>query len=271
MGDVKRLLETRDIAAGYGDTRILSDVSVDVNQGDIVGIIGPNGAGKTTLLRVMAGTLAPSAGSVALQSNDIARTPRADIAKVMAFMPQMLTFSPTFSVREIVSMGRFPHVGRLESPGEADVQAVERAMELAEVTRFAGRGMDELSGGEVQRVFFAQVLAQEPKLLLMDEPTTHLDITHQVRILDLVRKMNGDIGLSVVMVLHDLNLASEYCHRLVLLDGGRVRKAGTPEEVIDYRIIEEVYKTVVVVEKNPISQKPYVLVVSGDLTTPRSP
>ncbi len=266
MGDVKVVLSACGITAGYGETPVLSDVSLRVNEGDIVGIIGPNGAGKTTLLKVLAGTIPPSRGATSLLGMDIVAMRRIDMARTMAFLPQMLTSSPTFSVREIVSMGRFPHLGRLESPCPADAAAVERAMDMAEVTRFAARRMDELSGGEVQRVFFAQVLAQEPRILLMDEPTTHLDITHQVRILDLVRKMNRDIGLSIVMVLHDLNLASEYCHRLVLLHEGRVCRAGTPEEVIDYRIIEEVYKTVVVVEKNPISQKPYVLVVSGDLT-----
>jgi iron complex transport system ATP-binding protein len=169
------------------------------------------------------------------------------------------------TVEEFVLLGRIPYYERfrfLETKN--DLKIARDAMALTDSLRLKDQFMSQISGGERQLALIARALAQEPKLLLLDEPTTYLDITHQVGILDLVRRLNRNFGLTVIMVLHDLNLAGEYCQRLVLLDRGEIRKFGFPEEVLDYRIIEEVYKTVVVVEENPISHKPYVLAISED-------
>jgi iron complex transport system ATP-binding protein len=161
-----------------------------------------------------------------------------------------------------VLLGRIPHFEKMQFLETArDFEAAREAMSLTRTLKFKDRLMRELSGGERQLVFIARALAQEPRLLLLDEPTTHLDITHQVAILDLLKRLNRERGLTVIIVLHDLNLASEYCQRLVLMREGRIYKAGRPDEVLSYQIIEEVYKTVVVVEKNPISLRPYVLLV----------
>ncbi|MGV8058804.1 MAG: ABC transporter ATP-binding protein [Smithellaceae bacterium] len=145
-----------------------------------------------------------------------------------------------------------------------DAEAVRKAMDLTGTTKFKDRVLSRMSGGEKQLVLIARALAQEPKLLLLDEPTAHLDITHQVAILDLIRKLNRDFGLTVIMVLHDLNLASEYCHRLLLINNGRIYKMGLPDEIFNYRDIEEVYKTKVLIERNPVSLKPYIVLVTEE-------
>jgi iron complex transport system ATP-binding protein len=162
-------------------------------------------------------------------------------------------------------MGRIPHFERFQLlETKKDLEIAKECMNLTSTFKFKDRLMSQISGGEKQLVLLARALVQNPKVLLLDEPTAHLDITHQVGILDLIRRLNKELGLTVIMVLHDLNLASEYCQRIVLLNGGRIHKSGQPEEVLDYHVIEEVYKTIVVVEKNPISSKPYILVVSEE-------
>jgi iron complex transport system ATP-binding protein len=168
-------------------------------------------------------------------------------------------------VEEYVLLGRIPHKGRLQFiESKDDMRIAKDCMKLTDTLKVKDHPMDKISGGERQLALIARALTQEPGLLLLDEPMTHLDISHQVKVLDLIKRLNKEMGLTVVMVLHDLNLASEYCHRLALLNNGRIRKIGAPEEVIDYKIIEEVYKTVVVIKKNPISSRPYLFVVSEE-------
>ena len=179
-------------------------------------------------------------------------------------MPQILEVPFAFSVEEFVLMGRFPHTGRFEALKQRDYRILEDTLNLTDTFPFRGRKIYELSGGERQRVILAQGFAQEPQLLLLDEPTSHLDIAHQVQILDLVKKLNKEKGLTVIIVLHDLNLASSYCDRLILLKEGAIFTEGSPQDVLTYQNIEKVYKTVVVVKENPISLKPYILLVSEE-------
>jgi iron complex transport system ATP-binding protein len=168
-------------------------------------------------------------------------------------------------------LGRIPHLKRLQFfESKEDLEIAEKCMKLTDTFKLRDRLMSEISGGEKQLILIARALAQEPRLILLDEPTAHLDITHQVGILDLIKKLNRELGLTVIMVLHDLNLASEYCQRLILINGGRIHKIGQPEEVLNYDIIEEVYKTVVVVERSPVSSKPYILLVSEEERLKRS-
>jgi iron complex transport system ATP-binding protein len=170
------------------------------------------------------------------------------------------------SVREFVLLGRIPYYKELQFlENEKDLAIAESAMVMTDIIKLGANYMSEMSGGEVQLAFIARAIAQEPSLLLLDEPTAHLDITHQVGVLDLIKRLNRQYGLTVIIVLHDLNLASEYCDRLVLMDQGQIEKTGRPEEVLTYSNIEKVYKTVVVVEINPISGKPFVLVVSEEV------
>lgn len=269
------LLELRNLSCGYGGrgsvrrarcrvhggTDVVRGVSFSLQQGRILGIVGPNGAGKTTLFRAMTRLLAPSDGAIYYRGKVLASIPSRELAREVAVLPQMLENTFSFSVQELVAMGRFPHLARFQRLGRKDWDAIERAMSLADVTYLADRMINELSGGERQRTFIAQALAQQPALLLLDEPTAHLDIGHQIEILDLLGKLNAEEGLTVVMILHDLNLASEYCDRIVLLRDGSTFKIGPPQEVLTREAIEEVYNTPVIVYKNPVSSKPHLMLI----------
>jgi len=258
------VLEIKNLTCGYDSKFVLQDINFKVESGEIVGIIGPNGSGKTTLLRAITRILKPRKGTVLLEERDIWQMGFKELARKVAVVPQSFG-GGSISIEEFVLLGRIPYFAKFQFlETKKDLEIAKKCMALTDVTRLKDRPIGEISGGERQLALIARALTQEPKVLLLDEPTTHLDITHQVGILDLIKRLNREFGLTVIMVLHDLNLASEYCHRLVLVNQGRIYKIGRPEEVLDYRIIEEVYKTVVVVEKNPISSKPYILVVSEE-------
>ncbi len=259
------MLEIGNLRCSYDSGFAIRDINLSVKQGEIIGIIGPNGSGKTTLLRAVTGILRPEQGKILLDGQDLSRMSARDIARKIAVVSQ--NSEPAFlTVEEFVLLGRIPHFRKYQFfESKEDREIVHEAMTLTDSFRFRDHPVECISGGEQQLALFARALAQQPKLMLLDEPTAHLDITHQSAMLDLVRKFNGRFGLTVLLVLHDLNLASEYCHRLVLMNEGMIRKVGTPEEVIDYKIIEEVFKTVVVVEKNPLSSKPFVMIVSEEI------
>jgi iron complex transport system ATP-binding protein len=180
-------------------------------------------------------------------------------------MPQIAEISPGFTVEEFVFLARFSHTGRFGAMAGADRDAVNAAFIMTGTGDLRRRRLSELSGGERQMVFLAQCLAQQPRLLLLDEPTAHLDIAHQVKIMDVLKKLNSQGGLTTIAILHDLNLASEYCRKLILLDNGRIYREGVVDEILTYQNIEAVYKTAVVVEKNPFSKKPYIMLTSDQL------
>ncbi len=258
------MLEIRNLFCGYDSKIILQDINLRIENGELLGIIGPNGSGKTTLLRAITRVLKPERGMILLEGKDIWQMGFRELAKRIAVVPQSFG-GGSMSIEEFVLLGRIPHFERFQFlETKKDLEIAKRSMSLTDTLKLKGQLMGEISGGERQLVLIARALAQEPKLLLLDEPTTHLDIAHQVKILDLIKRLNREFGLTVIMVLHDLNLASEYCERLVLIGEGRIHKSGRPEEVLNYQIIEDVYKTVVVVEKNPISSKPYILIVSEE-------
>lgn len=258
------MLEIKSLTCGYDSKLVLQDVNLDISPGEVVGIIGPNGSGKTTLLRTITRVLKPKKGVVLFEGNDIGQMGFKELAKKVAVVSQG-SEAKGMTVEEFVLLGRIPYYQRFQFlETKKDMEIAKRCMSLTDTFRFKDQLMEEISGGERQLALIARALTQEPALLLLDEPTTHLDITHQVGILDLVRRLNREFGLTVIMVLHDLNLASEYCDRLILISHGRIHKIGRPEEVLNYQTIEEVYQTVVVVEKNPISSKPYVLIVSEE-------
>jgi iron complex transport system ATP-binding protein len=258
------MLELKSLACGYNLKLVLQDIEFKVNEKEFVGIIGPNGSGKTTLLRVITRILKPSKGVVLLNGRNIWQMKLRELARYVAVVPQNFG-GIDMSVEDFVLLGRIPYLERLQFfESKMDLLIAQRCLSLTDTFKLKEKLMSEISGGERQLVLIARALAQEPKLLLLDEPTAHLDITHQVSILDLIKKLNKELGLTVVMVIHDLNLASEYCQRLILINEGRIYKTGIPEDVLSYKIIEEVYKTVVVVEKNPVSSKPYVVLVSQE-------
>ncbi|GAG32643.1 unnamed protein product, partial [marine sediment metagenome] len=240
------ILNVKDLSCGYSGPDVIRDVSFSVKEGDFLGIIGPNGSGKTTLFRAITRILALRKGNVLYKGKDVFGISPRDFAREVAVMPQILEIPFTFSVEEFVLMGRFPHTGRFEAAEEKDRRILEDVLNLTDTSSLRERKICELSGGERQRVILAQGFAQEPRLLLLDEPTAHLDISHQVRILDLLKKLNRNNNLTVIVVLHDLNLASSYCDRLILLKEGAVFRDASPQSVLTYQHIEEVYKTIVV-------------------------
>ena len=257
------MLATRELIAGYGDTPVLHEVTMHVAPGEFVGLIGPNGCGKTTLLRVLSGVLPVMSGQVLVGGADLRRLGRRELARIMACLMQDLSLEVPFSVREVAMMGRSPHLTRLGRQTRRDRDIVARALALADVEHLADRPVTEISGGERQRAFIAMCLAQEPQLLLLDEPTNHLDVGHQLSLLDLIRRLNHDTDMTVVAVFHDLNLSAEYCDRLLMLDRGRVEAFGGPGDVLTIGRLRRVYRTNVMIEPNPHSGKPHVVIAAG--------
>jgi iron complex transport system ATP-binding protein len=261
---VNPVIELKNVIAGYGKHFRLKDISLSIKEHGITGIIGPNGSGKTTFLKAVSRYLRPESGTVLLNGRDIWETPIKDFAQRLAVVSQQ-TDLEAIPVYDYVMMGRIPHYGPFQFfDSRADIEKTEKNIGLAGIREIRNKHLDSISGGERQLAQFARGLNQEPEVLLLDEPTSHLDIRHQVEILDLIRKYNRDTGLTIIMVLHDLNLASEYCDHLVLMKEGGVRYSGTPGEVLNYKIIEEIYETVVIVKENPVSKKPYVFLVSEE-------
>lgn len=253
------LLNILGVTVGYGASTILQDASVQINSGDFLGIVGPNGSGKSTLLRTISRVLKPLHGEVLLEEKDIYSVSATQVAKQMAVMTQENGLSFPFAVRELIMMGRIPHLKRFAREGPEDQLAVDRAMILTDTVRLADRQLNELSGGEKQRVLLARALAQEPKILLLDEPTANLDLTYQLEIMELLVRFRREYGLTIIMVLHDLNLASRYCDYLVVVKQGRIHAIGSPNQVITANIINDVYGCRVRVEKLNLSDRPYII------------
>jgi len=243
------------------DGLVLRGVSLDLGVGELVGLIGPNGSGKTTLLRVLSGLLVPRRGQVYLDSQDIRGLDRRQVAQRVAVVPQELVMPFAFSAYEMVMMGRTPHVRPIVGAGPRDRQVVAKKMELTATLNLAERPFNELSGGEKQRVIIAMALAQEPDILLLDEPTVHLDINHQVEVLELIKRLNRRQGLTVLATMHDLNLAALYFDRLVMLNGGRVVANGSPAEVLREERIRQVFQAAVQVREHPTHHTPQVVVL----------
>ncbi len=236
-------LEIVHVSAGYPSQQVLDDVHLTVPKGQILALLGPNGAGKTTLLRVLSGTLAPWQGQVRWEGRDIHRLTPKERARLVAVVPQARALPPAFTVEQAVMLGRTPYLSWLGGAGPADWEAVQRALTQTDLLPLAARPLQNLSGGEQQRVLLARALAQETPLLLLDEPTTHLDLHHQTRLLALVRDLSRARGLTVVMVVHDLNQAARYADRVAILDRGRLVAAGSPAAVLTAERLTRVYRT----------------------------
>jgi iron complex transport system ATP-binding protein len=229
-----------------------------VAKGEFFGILGPNGSGKSTLLNLIDGIRLPCEGEIRLKGIAPGKMQRRDVARLVAVVPQEASWVFPLTVEEVVLMGRTPHIGRLAFESERDLAVARSAMEATDILPFAARLMETLSGGERQRVLIARALAQEPEVILLDEPTSSLDIAHQIRTLDLIRSLSRSAGLTVVSVTHDVNLAALYCDRIALLEEGRLRSLGCPWEVITESHIKEVYRVNVVVDHHPLTGLPRV-------------
>ncbi len=243
------VVEIRGLEVSYTDARarrvVLRGLDLVVTQGEFLALVGPNGSGKTTLLRAIAGTLPRDGGRVALFGTDLDRWSRVALARRVAVLPQSLALPDGFRVAEIVEMGRAPHATRWFGSSGEDAAAVERALADADALDLAERQADELSGGERQRVLVAMALAQEPELLLLDEPTLHLDIAHQAALLATVARLRARRGLTVIAVLHDLNLVAAHAPRVAVLGSGRVVADGRPASVLRPDLVREIFGVVV--------------------------
>jgi len=252
------------IVCGYDGRTVLRGVDLEVGEGEFRGVLGPNGSGKSTLLRALTGVRPLAAGSVELFGTPLASLGRRAVARLVGVVPQTATPAFEYTVREIVAMGRTPYLGRLQSERRGDREAVRRALAETETADLAERLIGELSAGEAQRVAIARALAQEPRVLLLDEPTTYLDIGHQAEILDLLHELNAGSGLTVVCISHDINLAAQYCTRLTMLDAGAVVAEGPPEEIVTVERLQSVYGARVVVDHDTPRARPRVTLLSRE-------
>jgi len=256
-------LSVEHLTCGYGTRPVLSDFSCAVDRGEFVAVVGPNGSGKSTLVRAISRSLKPMAGRITLKGRDVAGLPAVDLARQMAVVAQETKVDFDFTAEEIVLMGRMPHVARFRGERDEDFAAVQRAMEETNTLHLKDRLITSLSGGERQRVMVARALAQEPSLLVLDEPTAHLDIAHQIDLLDRTRRLNREKGLTVIAVLHDLNLAAQYATRLVMIRDGRLYTDGPPADVVTEANVAAVYGSRVRVMRHPEEGSPHVILLSG--------
>jgi len=232
---------------------VLEDISLTIHSGEMVGILGPNGAGKSTLFNIVSGILSPTTGIVKLFDTDLRRMPPRERARAIAVVPQELDIPVPYTVEEIVMMGRTASIGRFSSPTSQDRHAVERAMVYTDVADIRHRPLNELSGGERQRAIVAMVLAQEPRIILMDEATSHLDINHRLEIMQLVERLNYEEGVTVMIISHDLQMAAEFSHRLIVLHHGQIVADGVPHAVLTEETLRRVYNCDVRVCQDPQS------------------
>ncbi len=245
------IFELDDVWASYGGAPVLKGVSLEIAEGEILGIAGPNSTGKTTLLRVLSKVLAPSRGSIRLLGQEMGQLSRLEVARIVACVPQEVQPVFPFTVREMVLMGRYPHARRFFFETHEDLAVAEEAMMATGVLHLADKFLDQLSGGERQRATIARALAQRPKVLLLDEPTVHLDLHHQAAILNFLKTLNRKRRTTIVLVSHDLNVAATLADRLLLLKDGEVYRTGPPEEVLEEKTLEEVYGCRVLIERGP--------------------
>ncbi|KPJ52591.1 hypothetical protein AMJ39_07475 [candidate division TA06 bacterium DG_24] len=260
MNDHRGSIQIRDLWFRYEGDWVLKGIDLSIGPGEVWGIIGPNGAGKSTLLRCVSGIRRAQQGEIWLEGQRLDRMSRIDIARIMSVVPQETAIVFPFRVLEIVLMGRSPFLGRFEMAREGDIEIARQNMELAECWDLRERPVTDLSGGERRRVMIAKALTQSPRIVLLDEPTSHLDIGHQVQILDALRDLSVRDGVTVVATMHDLNLASEFCGRLALMADGQVVAEGRPEELLVPELLERVYHVRPDIAENPRTGKPMVFV-----------
>jgi len=237
-------VKIENLCVGYKNINILNDINFLAGSGEVVGIIGPNGAGKSTLLKTITAVLRPTKGIVYLNEKDVRKMDRKEIARTMAVVPQHTLISPMFTVYDMVSMGRYPHIKNRFSPFDSarDIKITEDSMKMVGVEHLSEKTLDAVSGGERQMVVIARALAQEPKILILDEPTSNLDVNHQIKILKLVQNIVRGKNVSAIVVLHDLNTAARFCNKLILLHDKRILSIGTPREVLTVENIRKAYK-----------------------------
>jgi iron complex transport system ATP-binding protein len=249
-------IETKDLSLSYGDTLIINELNLQIPKGEVTVFIGANGCGKSTLLRSIARLLKPKSGAIMLEGKEIAKLSTRDVAKQMAILPQSPSSPEGLTVLQLVKQGRYPHQSWLKQWSEEDEKKVNDALKSTRLEYLKERTVDSLSGGQRQRAWIAMTLAQDTEILLLDEPTTYLDMTHQIEILDLLFELNETKKRTVVMVLHDLNLACRYAHNIVAIKEQKVYAQGSPEHVVNSNLVKNVFEMDCEIIKDPIFGTP---------------
>lgn len=259
------ILTIDDIDCSYGSVNVLKDVNFAVESGEFLGILGPNGSGKTTLLKSISRVLQPKKGAILIDERDIYRMKSVDVAKQLAVVPQSTPVTFDFTALEVVLMGRNPHMPRFKMESKDDLAIASKSMKLTRTWEFADRPITELSGGEIQRVIIARALTQEPEILLLDEPTTHLDICNQLEIMDLIKQLCKTKKLLIVAVFHDFNLAARYCDSIILLKDGKIVAVGKSDETLTTENVKEVFNVDTIVKKHPMTGTLHVMPISRSM------
>jgi iron complex transport system ATP-binding protein len=252
-------ITAKDLSIGYDDRTIVSNLDLEIAEGTVTVVIGPNGCGKSTLLRALGRLLPARAGQVILDGKEISKIKTREVAKVLGILPQSPIAPDGLTVADLVARGRHPHQSWYQQWSTGDEAAVTEALKLTGMTDLADRTVDELSGGQRQRAWISMALAQGTEVLLLDEPTTFLDLAHQIDVLDLVAKLNKELGRTIVVVLHDLNLAARYAHQLVAMRAGKIVASGAPEDVLTEPILREVFDLEAKVITDPVTGTPLVV------------
>jgi iron complex transport system ATP-binding protein len=264
---MKRSLNVRNLDLAYGKRTVLQGVSFSVREREFFIIIGPNGSGKSSLVKAISGTVRPDKGDVEILGRPLRSCSRKWLARSVALVPQNQPMDVPFSVAEIVLMGRSPYMGLLGMESVEDLRIAEHAMSFTGVSELAGRKFDRLSTGERQRVLIARAVCQQPRIMVLDEPTASLDLAHQIHIMELMEKLRSLDGTTIVMVSHDLNLAAMYADRLLLLKEGKIMSLGAPGEVLNYETLERTYGCVLLVDDNPVKNVPRITLVPAHTLT----
>lgn len=255
---MKTAIDIKNLGCAYGKQPVLKDVSFSIHRGDFFIVIGPNGSGKTTLMKAISGIRSFQKGRIEVLGHAISDFTKKTLAQAVALVPQEVPIDFPFTVNEMVLMGRSPYLGMLGLPQKEDLEIADEAIAFTGVEHLTHRKLDQLSGGEKQLVFIARAICQQPQIILLDEPTASLDLSHQVKIMDLMEKLKISMGVTVVMVSHDVNLAAMYGDTLLLLNNGKVMREGPPDEVLTFKVLEDAYGCTLLVNESPLGKFPSV-------------
>lgn len=253
------IIESRELHIKYGDKLIVKDANLSVTEGEIITIIGPNGSGKTTLIKALSRCIKTNSGHIFFRGKDISKLATKEIAKEMAILPQVKHVSADITVDNLVAYGRYPHLKFGKRLDQKDRDIISWAIEKTGLSNLKDRYIGTLSGGESQRAWIAMALAQEPKLLILDEPTTYLDISYQLEVLELVKELNESLGITVVMVLHDLNQAARYSDKIYVLKEGKICHYGSPKKILKTELLEDVFRIDANIYEDEINDCPYFI------------
>ena len=256
------LIEAFGIRCGYEGREVLKGVTISLLPGELVGLLGPNGAGKSTLIKTLSKVLRPIAGTIYVEGEDIGSLSFREVAKKIGVVPQETMLDYKFTVYDVVMMGRNPYISRFKGETRLDREVVMEVMRATNTLEFADRFITELSGGEKQRVILARALAQQPKILLLDEPTSHLDISYQIEMLNLIKRLIKEKNMGALSALHDPNLASQFCDKIILMKDGKIYDFGAPKDVLTSKNLKEVFNIDVIVKEHPVYNSVYILPLS---------